>query len=571
MLTRAHACRSRRADEFFAHDAPINCASLSRHSAILLATGAEDCRVHIWNILRQKQKPIKTLLGHSKPIRSVQFDRTDEGLAAGSESGTVRIWDLRTDKVTATMAEHRSSVGCLDFYPLGKLITTGSADTNIKIWDPRKRNSMMTLKGHNSALTSIRHSPDGLWAIAGDLGGCLKIWDLQTRKTVKEWKLGGGVTSIDFHPTEMTMAVSTEQKTVTFFDLEALSKISQTSINSTKIRNIIFHKDGAGLLSAGTDGLKSWVWEPEAKMKDFVDARWNDVADLSLASSGELLYGVSIFKNQITTTAVNISQMAPFGTPPAKTDAKVTAAPAPSTKVSSEAETPRQSVEAKKTTHISRPRDMTLSHNPAATLVPTQSDKPIGLSLSGFLPAQEEVDEGKVRGEIKDKHVKFRVVLTQRLHRLRLLRTLWQKGDVKGAVAALVKMGVNSVGDSSVAADFLKHAEKSMKSALTLDMAADLLPTITTMLNTRIETFIATGLRYAEYLLKGFSPVITSTLAVRPGAGPVNPSFEARRERCDAVYQLFVAMKPKLRNLLKKDGRVGRDAAKVLKLTEALN
>ena len=49
-----------------------------------------------------------------------------------------------------------------------------------------------------------------------------------------------------------------------------------------------------------------------------------------------------------------------------------------------------------------------------------------------------------------------------------------------------------------------------------------------------------------------------STLAVKPQAGIVNPSFESRRERCQKAYEGFVRMKEDLALLARKGGTVGK-------------
>eukprot|EP00466_Bigelowiella_natans_P000760 jgi/Bigna1/88199/estExt_fgenesh1_pg.C_290053 len=572
--------------EFFAHNSKINCACIDN---LVYATGASDGRIHIWKIIHNDQKPIKALVGGSKPIDSVKFgsgfDTKKRTIASGSRSGTLRLWDLAKEKIMATFAEHRASISCIDFHPTETKISSASVDTNIKVWDVRKRNSYMTLKGHEDPVTALKHSPDGKWIISGDAGGYVKVWDLAKGSVLSQWKMGSGVTSMALCPSEQTMACATEKKTIRFFDLENFDILERTTVNPTRIHSIAFHKDGKTLLSASSSGLKTWGWNP-MKMHDHVEIEWQNVADMTVTSS-DVLYTVGFKENLVQTTDVRLYKMEPFraahrvggryvspkvhggSSSSGHIEQDLGKMSIKGTSVSATKSTPAVSQEVKEKKSVVIPHK---SEKPIGTkeLEPERRSKHselfyLGLDMSAFLSCRQTLDTNKVLTDLSKDHVKFKGILIERTHQLRLVRSYWVKGDVKGALDKLIDMN-----NRSVQADFLKNAEKQMQSALNLEMSRELLPILTSLLTMPFEGYLKTSLSYLRFILKSFSPVIKSTLLTTGKSSLVNPQFEERRTRCKECLKWFAAAKPNIKALSTKNASIQRDAVEVLDLIQAL-
>ncbi|KAJ3208501.1 hypothetical protein HDU67_006693 [Dinochytrium kinnereticum] len=108
-------------------------------------------------------------------------------LAVGYTDGTVRLWSLANQTLTATFSGHKTSVTSLAFDRLGERLASGSKDTDIVIWDVLTETGLHRLRGHRDQITGIRF----LEANAGVHGRCdhlvstskdtlMKFWDLKT-------------------------------------------------------------------------------------------------------------------------------------------------------------------------------------------------------------------------------------------------------------------------------------------------------------------------------------------------------------------------------------------------------
>jgi WD40 repeat protein len=84
---------------------------------------------------------------------STAFSADGHRLAVGSEAGSVRVYDARTNEVTAVLETHGGPVQSLAFSPDGRTLTTGSADTTVRSWDFRSdKSTQLTGIGHVLAI-----------------------------------------------------------------------------------------------------------------------------------------------------------------------------------------------------------------------------------------------------------------------------------------------------------------------------------------------------------------------------------------------------------------------------------
>src|SRR4051812_19663725 len=88
------------------------------------------------HVAAQEIKETRTLEGHSHLISCMAFSPTENTLlASGAFDNTVKLWDMETGKEKATLRGHSDVVGGLAFSPDGKLLASACRDRVLRLWD----------------------------------------------------------------------------------------------------------------------------------------------------------------------------------------------------------------------------------------------------------------------------------------------------------------------------------------------------------------------------------------------------------------------------------------------------
>ncbi|KAI8140448.1 WD40-repeat-containing domain protein [Fennellomyces sp. T-0311] len=75
---------------------------------------------------------------------SIEFHPDGMILGAGTADSTVRIWDVKAQRVAATFGEHTGKINALAFSENGYILATASEDNLVKLWDLRKLSNTKT-------------------------------------------------------------------------------------------------------------------------------------------------------------------------------------------------------------------------------------------------------------------------------------------------------------------------------------------------------------------------------------------------------------------------------------------
>lgn len=95
----------------------------------------------------------------------------------GASSGAVQVWDMRSQKVAVTLAEHAAAVRALAFSENGYYMASGAKDEVVKVWDLRNGSCLQSL-ALGSAVNAVCFDSSGTYLAAG--GDALKVWSTKT-------------------------------------------------------------------------------------------------------------------------------------------------------------------------------------------------------------------------------------------------------------------------------------------------------------------------------------------------------------------------------------------------------
>ncbi|KAF7327431.1 Chromatin associated protein [Mycena kentingensis (nom. inval.)] len=156
-----------------------------------LATGAEDERIRIWDI--EKQRIQIVFEGHRQDIYSLDFSANGRYLVSGSGDTTVRVWDMDEHAATRVLTaqpegegpDEDAGVMAVAISPDGNLVAAGCVDALVRVWSVATGSLVDILRGHQNSVHSVVFARDGAEVVSGALDNTIRVWDL-SRKTKQD-------------------------------------------------------------------------------------------------------------------------------------------------------------------------------------------------------------------------------------------------------------------------------------------------------------------------------------------------------------------------------------------------
>ena len=215
-------------------------------------------------------EPVAVLAANAGAVWSVSFDPADNTVAMAVEDGAVRLWDLPTKSIKATINAHRGNIWSSKFSPDGQLLATAGDDGLIKLWNPTRPEPLRTFTQRN-AVRGLAFAPDGRTVFSGDRAGGLRVWSLAEADPLVEAEQPGAVYSVAVSPDGGTVATGGSDKIVRLWNANSLTQKLPIEGHSGPVYGVSFHPSGRRLASAGWDktvriwdattgaAIKSWA------------------------------------------------------------------------------------------------------------------------------------------------------------------------------------------------------------------------------------------------------------------------------------------------------------------------
>jgi WD40 repeat protein len=105
----------------------------------ILATGATDKTIELWDISESPAKLLVTLEGHKYPITSVAFSDDYKTIASGDAGGTVNLWNVSSHQLLITLKAASVSITAVAFSEGDDIVFTKDKDGEIRLWPAAPR------------------------------------------------------------------------------------------------------------------------------------------------------------------------------------------------------------------------------------------------------------------------------------------------------------------------------------------------------------------------------------------------------------------------------------------------
>jgi WD40 repeat protein len=190
---------------------------------------------------------------------------------AGSESGSVRLWDLDSGRTFWTFRE-RHSVLAAATTPSGYGITA-LGDHTLKVWNLKSGQMVRTLKGHSGPVVAVAAMPNGRHAVSGSKDRMLRLWDLETGDSLNVFQgHAGSVNSVAITPDGRCAVSASSDKTLRLWDLDSGQSIRTFEGHFDAVNSVVVTRDGDRIISCSDDrSLRVWNLENASILRTIDD------------------------------------------------------------------------------------------------------------------------------------------------------------------------------------------------------------------------------------------------------------------------------------------------------------
>lgn len=201
-----------------AHSLRITTAEYSPDGA-LIATGAEDGKVKIWN--SRSSFCTVTFDEHTSGVTAVKWTQSGRAILSASLDGTVRAHDLKRYRNFRTLVcPEPTQLATLAVDNAGDLVIAGAKEVfNIYIWSFESGHLLDILSGHESAISSI--DIHGNHIVSGSWDRTIKVWTVVDSQA-ETVEVSHEALDVKFSPAGDAIAVLTSDGVITFFEAKEM-------------------------------------------------------------------------------------------------------------------------------------------------------------------------------------------------------------------------------------------------------------------------------------------------------------------------------------------------------------
>lgn len=163
------------------------------------------------------------------------------------------------------------------------------------------------------------------------------------------------------------------------------------------------------------------------------------------------------------------------------------------------------------------------------------------------------MSDANIIEDLMENHDALLSGLRSRLTKLQMVRHLWERNDIKGAINALKKLP-----DHSVQADVISVLLEKME-IVTMDLFSCMLPILVGLLDSKMERHVKMSLEMLLKLVAAFGPTIRSTISAPPAVG-VDLHQEQRIESCKQCFGQLQQIPAVLPALARRGGSLAKSA-----------
>jgi len=204
---------------------------------------------------------VRDLVETNDCVFAVAFSPDSKLLAAAGADRAIRIWEVESGRLQATIEDHADWIFDLAFSPDGKRLASASRDKTSKVFDVAKKESIVTFPGHAQTVYTVAFSRDGKVVATGGEDNQIRTWDPDNDgKAVKATTgFGGPVFKIQYAGEGKELVACSADKAIRVVDPAKGEVLRTLQGQNDWVYTFAISPDGKSLATGSWDGeVRLW-------------------------------------------------------------------------------------------------------------------------------------------------------------------------------------------------------------------------------------------------------------------------------------------------------------------------
>lgn len=226
--------------------------------ASLLASGNDD--LLLWHTAEGQ---LLARVPQPSWVTAVAFSPDGRTVASGHDDGSVRFWDVRSQRLVGDIAAHPKAVSAVAFTPDGERVATAGEDRVVRLWDAASHKPLGELASHTDRIPALAWNADGSVLVSAGWDTSARVW--KPAESVEPLMLlnshADQVVAAVFSPNGKVLATADSDYEVRVWADPLTAKVRCVLRGHLDdIRTLAFSPDGSKLATAGADRVVH-VWD----------------------------------------------------------------------------------------------------------------------------------------------------------------------------------------------------------------------------------------------------------------------------------------------------------------------
>jgi NACHT domain- and WD repeat-containing protein len=227
------------------------CAAITPDGSCALI-GVGDGSVRTWELDTQRES--RTLRGHADEVLDVAVTPDSRLVVSASADHSMRVWNLSTGQCSLELSGHTDEVCSIAITPDRRNVVSVSKDGTLRLWDLAVERYELRTPRHSGPVTCLAVTPDGHYLISGTTHESPRVWELETGKLVRT--LAGSpraLSALKVTPDGECVVASEKSGAVTSWDIKSGTILDTIDTREEGLSVIALSPDGRHLLAIGQE------------------------------------------------------------------------------------------------------------------------------------------------------------------------------------------------------------------------------------------------------------------------------------------------------------------------------